>query len=322
MSNLDGIDIKHIPAYILAAGRGSRLYPFSQILSKPLLPIINIPIILHSIEQLLLAGIKQISVIIKPQEQKIQEVLRKTYPQLNFDYIIQKEPLGTGHAVLQVEKHVVSNNFIVLAGDSLFTRETVENLAKTHMNEKNFITLALEEMEFEQMQNSSTVDFRDGRVWDILEKPQTKDEIMSNLNSAALYMFRPEIFDIIRKTPKTHRGEYELPSAIKETLSHNKRVGGTIVSRIYHISNAHDLWKINLFFLKNLKSKDMNGNLLGKEVEISTPNQVKNSVIGDFCSIKSGIKVENSVVLPYSIIKQHIRNSLVLSDHVASFMNE
>ncbi len=322
MSNLEGIDIKNISAYILAAGRGSRLYPFSQKLSKPLLPIINIPIILHSIEQLLLAGIGHISVIIKPQEQKIQEILRTAYPDLDFEYIIQKAPLGTGHAVLQVEKYVTSTNFIVLAGDSLFTRETLENLAKTHLTEKNHITLALEEMEFEQMQKSSTVDFHYGRVWDILEKPQTRDDILSNLNSAALYLFGRDIFEVIRETKRTHRDEYELPSAIKKAISQNKRVGGTITSRIYHISTAHDLWKINLAFLKNIESRDVNGNLIGTEVEIPTPGKVRNSVIGDFCSIEAGVKVENSVILSNSVIKQHVKNSLILSDHVASFMND
>ncbi|MHA2139011.1 MAG: sugar phosphate nucleotidyltransferase, partial [Candidatus Hodarchaeales archaeon] len=54
MSNRAERGKSNLSAYILAAGRGSRMYPFSQLISKPLLPIVNIPIILHSIEQLLI----------------------------------------------------------------------------------------------------------------------------------------------------------------------------------------------------------------------------------------------------------------------------
>ncbi|MHA1976943.1 MAG: sugar phosphate nucleotidyltransferase [Candidatus Hodarchaeales archaeon] len=322
MSYQEGIDNRNISAFILAAGKGSRLYPFSQLISKPLLPLINTPIILHSIERLLLAGIDQISIVIKPEEQQIQKLLNKTYPGTKFNYIVQRKALGTGHAVLQIEKYVEHKDFMVIAGDSLFSGNFLEKLSKIHIYEKNSITLALEEMEFEEMRHCSTVDFHDGQVWNIREKPQTRADIFSNLNSAALYVFTQGIFDIINNTEISPRKEYELASAIKQTINLKKRVGGSIASCVHHISSAQDLWRTNIEFLRDASCKDSNGNLIGKEVNISTPNRVTNSVIGDFCNIHSGVTVHNSVILPNSVVKHDIKYSLVLSDHIASFLNE
>ena len=319
MMNSTGMGKNNLPAFILAAGKGSRMYPFTQVISKPLLPIVNIPMILHSIKRLVAAGINQISVIIRPEEQQIQQTLNTAYPRLNFCYIVQKEPLGTGHAVLQIEKHVENENFIVLAGDSLFSGAFLEQISNIHRHENNTVTLALEKMDYEEMRQSSTVDYHDGRVWNIREKPQTRADILSNLNSAALYIFTQGIFDILKETEISKRNEYELASAIMKIISLNKRVGGSIASRVHHISNAHDLWRVNLEFLKEVRLKNFNGNLLGKNVVIPTPNTVTNSVIGDFCSISEGVSVQNSVILPNSFVKQNIKNSLVLSDHIVSF---
>ncbi len=319
MSNLEKITNRDIPAYILAAGRGSRLHPFSRLISKPLLPIINKPIILHSIEQLLVAGIDQISVVIKPEEQQIQELLCTEYPERDFNFIIQNNPLGTGHAVLQIENHLEYDDFLVIAGDSLFQGEYIERLSKIHRDKNNTITLALEEMEFDLMRQSSTVDFHDGRVWDIREKPQTRVDILSNLNSAALYIFKQGIFDLIKETEKSIRKEYELASSIKKVISLNKRVGGSVASSVYHISTARDLWEINLKFLSELVSNDSNGNLIGSEVDVPTPEKIHNTIIGDYCSIAAGVTVHNSVILPNSMVKHDIENALVLSDHTESF---
>ncbi|MHA2388740.1 MAG: sugar phosphate nucleotidyltransferase [Candidatus Hodarchaeales archaeon] len=322
MSNRAERGKSNLSAYILAAGRGSRMYPFSQLISKPLLPIVNIPIILHSIEQLLIAGIHDISVVIKPEEYQIQSILETTYSNRNFDFIVQKEPLGTAHAVLQIEKYVEQDDFIVLAGDSLFSGDFLKKLSKIHRYENNSVTLALEEMEYELMRHSSTVEYHDGRVWNIREKPQTNADVLSNLNSAALYIFTQEIFEAIKVIKKSVRNEFELVSAIMRIIESNKRVGGGIAPRVFHITSAHDLWKTNLTFLRDVKNKDSNDNLIGMNVDSPSPDKIRNSVIGEHCSIHEGVTVQNSVILPKSVVIHDIKNSLVLSDHVVSFLSE
>ncbi|MHA2239758.1 MAG: nucleotidyltransferase family protein, partial [Candidatus Hodarchaeales archaeon] len=182
-------DLSDFSAYILAAGAGTRLYPFSKQIVKPLLPILNKSILFHSIERLNQAGIKNLGIVIRENDEEIVKFVKSEYPDHNIDYIAQKDPLGTGHAVLQIRPHLKTPHMLIIAGDSIFPVEFINEICQVHQNEKNSITLALEPMLFEKMQYSSTVDYHSGRIWQIREKPKTKEEILSNLNSAALYVF-------------------------------------------------------------------------------------------------------------------------------------
>ena len=308
-------------AYILAAGRGTRMYPYSQTIIKPLLPIINKSLILHAIDKLLESGIrfKKIGIVVREGEQQIPEIINKSYPEISFDYIIQDKPLGTGHAVLQLENLVKTKDFIVVAGDSLFPSTFIKDFSNLHKKECNSVTLALEKMSFEQMRYSSTVSFRNGRVWDIREKPQTKEEILSNLNSAAMYIFSHSIFNALKKIQMSVRKEYELISAIKVLLHQEAKVGGSIVSRVLHISNSYDLWRFNREFLEKLNNRDPNGNLIGENVAIAKTAKITGSIVGSQSQIADNVKLINSVILPKSIISRSFSNSLVLSDHAETF---
>jgi NDP-sugar pyrophosphorylase family protein len=315
-------EIIEFSAFILAAGRGTRLYPYSQTMSKPLLPILNKPLIIHSIERLLEAGIENIGVIIKKEEQQIPILLQKKYPSRKFLYIIQKDPLGTGHAVLQIENRVKTENFIVVAGDSLFSTNFLRNISLLHLKNQYSATLALEEMEFEKMRFCSTVDYHNEQVWAIREKPQTEEEKLSNLNSAACYVFSSAIFDSLKKVEKTQRDEYEIASAITQLIKGEMIVGGKITSQVHHISNSYDLWKINLDFLRKTKFKDAYGNLVAEDARIDASAELSNSIVGEKSRIRKNVKLEKTVVLPNSIINNSYMNSLVLSEHAETFTGE
>ncbi len=314
--------INEISAFILAAGRGTRLYPYSQKISKPLLPILNKELIIHSIERLLKAGISNIGIVIKENEQQIPLLLQKVYPNRYFQYITQKIPLGTGHAVLQIEHRVKTENFIVVAGDSLFSADFLHSICVHHLKNQYSTTLALEEMNYEEMHHSSTVDYHNEQVWAILEKPQTEDEILSNLNSAACYVFSSTIFNSLKYIKKSQRNEYELASAINHLIKRGMIVGGDIASQVHHISNSYDLWKLNMDFLRITKFKDINGNLIARETKIEPSAKLSNSIVGMQSEIGKNVKLEKTVVLPNSLVNISYKNSLVLSEHAESFMGE
>lgn len=308
-----------VSAFILAAGKGKRMLPFTQDISKPMLPLINKPIIFHSIERLLSAGITQIGIIVQKEEKTMPKRISKAFPELDPIFIIQKKSLGTAHAVLQIEEFVITENFIVIAGDSLFSPSFLEKLVTTHFEEKNTITLSLEKMEFELMKHSSTVDYRNGRVWKVKEKPQRKSEVLSDLNSAALYLFSKSIFTIIPHLEKAERGEYELTTAINKTILMNQRVGGAETQRVCHISTPYDLWWFNLQFLSKQRLGKTSGNIIGQKVTIPKSAKVENSVLGDNTIVKSGVKLKNCVVLPNTTIKEDFRNSLIQKEFSLKF---
>lgn len=308
-----------ISAFILAAGKGTRMYPFTSDTPKPMLPLLNKPIIFHSIERLNKAHISDIGVIIRKNDQVIPSYVTTTFPDLNPYFIIQEKALGTAHAVLQVQEYLTSNDFLVIAGDSLFSSSFLKQLSTTHLKEKNDITLALEKMEFDLMRESSTVDYRNGRVFEVREKPQIPTEVLSDLNSAALYAFTESIFNIIKDIAKSRRGEYELVTAINKTIHQGGQVGGIITERVCHISTLRDLWRFNLNFLHKKLNGEVNRNLIGKNVTIMESASIKNSILGDNAFVEKGVVLKNCVVLPHTTIDRSYKNALIKSNYIEYF---
>ncbi|MHA1972039.1 MAG: sugar phosphate nucleotidyltransferase [Candidatus Hodarchaeales archaeon] len=306
----------NFPVFILAAGRGTRLRPLTDSCPKPMLPLLNKPIIVHSIERLVEAGLNEIYIVIGSKDTIISNTINKLFPKLNIKYIIQEKALGTADAVLQVKKKVEPEQFMVIAGDSLFPVKTLVEMKEKHMKEGNTITLSLERMDFELMRYSSTVDYRDGRVWQIREKPETIHEVLSEYNSAALYVFSKQIFNEIEKIEPSKRNEYELASAINEVIKKNKRVGGVITERVCHISTLYDLWYQNLLFLKR---KGKRNNYIGENVLFSKRSAVDNCVIGSFSEISGNIALKNCVIMPKTHINRNYINSLISNNFYKTF---
>ncbi|MFX0014168.1 MAG: sugar phosphate nucleotidyltransferase [Promethearchaeota archaeon] len=308
-----------ISAFILAAGEGTRMYPFSYGTPKPILPLLNKPIIFHSISRLIQAHISDIGVVIRKNDQIIPSYINTAFPDLNPIFIIQEEALGTAHAVLQIENHLTTKDFLVIAGDSLFSASFLKQLKNTHLREENIITLSLEKMGFDLMKESSTVDYRDGRVYQVREKPQTPAEILSDLNSAALYIFSKSFFNMLRDIEKSARGEYELASAINKAIHQGHQVGGLLARRVCHISTARDLWHFNLELLHETIKGKVNGNLMGENVYIDESAIIKNSILGDNSIIGKKVVLQNCVVLPDTRITRNYENSLIKSDYFEQF---
>jgi glucose-1-phosphate thymidylyltransferase len=308
-----------ISAFILAAGKGTRMYPFTFDTPKPMLPILNKPIIFHSIGRLLKAHISDIGVIIGKNDQITPSYINTSFPNLNPCFIIQEKALGTAHAVLQVQDYLTSKNFLAIAGDSLFSSSFLKQLGKTHLNEKNDITLTLEKMEFDLMRESSTVDYHNGRVFEVREKPQTPMEVLSDLNSAALYAFSESIFNVIKDIKKSKRGEYELITAINKTIHQGGQVGGILTERVCHISTTRDLWRFNLRFLHETLKKGVNGNLIGENVTIKESTNIKHSILGDNSLVQKGVELKNCVVLPHTTIDRSYKNALIKADYIEIF---
>ncbi|MHA1215255.1 MAG: sugar phosphate nucleotidyltransferase [Candidatus Hodarchaeales archaeon] len=304
------------PAFILAAGKGTRLRPLTDNCPKPMLPLLNKPIIVHSIERLIEAGFEEIYIVIGSGDKIIPKRIKEMFPELNITFILQEKALGTAHAVLQVRKTVEPEQFMVIAGDSLFPVKTLVQMKKRHMKEGNSITLSLERMEFELMKHSSTVDYKDGRVWQIREKPETIHQVLSEYNSAALYVFSKEIFDVIEEIGPSKRNEYELASAINETIKKNKRVGGVITERVCHISTLYDLWFHNLLLLK---TEGINDNWIGNNTSIPKNCKIHNCVIGGSCKISSEITLENCVVIPKTLVNRSYNDSLITNSFYKTF---
>jgi len=189
-------------AVILVAGKSTRTYPLTLTRPKPLLPIANKPIIEYLLEQL--EGIvDEVILIVGHKKEMIQERVGNQWKHIKITYCEQKEQKGTGHAVLQAEPFI-TDRFIAMNGDDIYDRKDVSQLPKYKFG-------ALVRYEEDPSQFGVYHVDENNRVLNLIEKPRT---FVGNLTNVGCYMFDRSIFDIIKDTPLSERGEIEITSSV------------------------------------------------------------------------------------------------------------
>ena len=114
-------------ALILAAGKGSRMWPLSESIPKPLLPLGGLPIIERQIQELIKVGVKELYILIGYRMKEISDYLDNAKLDININYIVQEQQNGTGHAVNQA-KGRINGDFYCLNGDIIIDKENLKNL--------------------------------------------------------------------------------------------------------------------------------------------------------------------------------------------------
>lgn len=299
-------------AVILAAGKSTRTYPLTLNKPKPLLKVRNKTILEHSLDQLN-DLIEEVILVIGFKSEMIRDFIGNSYKNIKIKFVEQKDQLGTGHAVLQIE-NLIDDKFIVMNGDDFFHKEDIKEilnhdyavLAKEVTNPENF--------------GIFKIDYNNN-IKDIVEKPK---QFISNLANCGLYVFDKDIFPILKNIKKSERGEYEITDALKEFIK-QKEVYCVKSKHWIPIGNSFNLLDLNKKLLDEkkedikgvveegaitensviaegtiiIKNSKISDSVIGRNCEIS--GEVHNSSIGDNCRIAG--KVENSIIYDNSEIK-------------------
>lgn len=187
----------------MVAGQSTRTYPLTVTRPKPLLKVVNKPILAWHLEALR-GAIDEAVLVVGYRKEMVRAAFGDAYEGLPLRYVEQSEQLGTGHAVLQCEDHV-DGPFIAMNGDDLYAPEDLRKLAaatnaalaKRVANPRLYGVLELD---------------AEGRVERLVEKPETP---ASDLASVGAYALTPEVFEVLRGTEPSERGEIEITSAIQ-----------------------------------------------------------------------------------------------------------
>ena len=210
---------------VLAGGSGTRLRPLTYTGAKQLVPVANRPILFYVIDNLVGAGIHEIGVIISPQTgDEVRTALDRenaeSHWKAQFTYLPQDRPLGLAHAVSTAQPFLEGSDFCMFLGDNLIgTRidEAVTTFARSTSFEASVM--------LKQVPNPSSFGVAEvddqGNVTRLIEKPK---EPRSDLALVGIYLFRPSIFEAIRRIQPSHRGELEITDAIAMLLTMGLRV--------------------------------------------------------------------------------------------------
>ncbi len=193
---------------VLAGGRGTRLRPLTDIVSKQLLPVYDKPMIYYALSVLMIGGIREVLIVASPSDLPRFEALLgdgSAYG-LSLSYACQKEPRGLPDAFLIGEDFIGDDPVALILGDNIFYGVGLSTVLERAGQRASGATLFTYEMLDPRAFGVVTLD-ASGRPTEIVEKP---DEPKSNLVVTGLYYYESRVADEVKTLKPSARGELEI----------------------------------------------------------------------------------------------------------------
>lgn len=201
---------------ILAAGRGTRLYPMTKPVCKPLIPVYDKPLIYYPIATLMRAGIRDIMIIIPPDEEHSFENLLGDGSALgiHIEYAVQKVARGIADALVIGGDFIGDDNVCLVLGDNIFYYNGMEDLMqKATLNTEGATVFGVY---VDDPRPFGVVEFDEkGQAISIEEKPKVPK---SNYIIPGLYFYDNKVVEIAKNLKPSARGEYEITDVNLEYL--------------------------------------------------------------------------------------------------------
>ena len=208
-------------AVLLAAGRGTRMRELTADIPKPMVKVRDKPVLLHIIEGLQKAGIKNFLIITGYHAETIRRYFGDgTCFGLRIEYANQVVQDGTGRVVELAREFVAGEPFLLHYGDILVDAENYSRLVSLPDEIEAIITVKANE---DCTKGGAVIVNERMEVTDVREKVAT-GEASNGWYNAGVYIFRPSIFDFTAKLERSPRGEYELTDAVRDLAGSSGRV--------------------------------------------------------------------------------------------------
>ena len=208
---------------ILAGGSGTRLYPVTQVVNKHLLPVFNKPMIYYPLSLVMLAGIREILIVVNPQDLSIYNNLLGDGSHLGIEiqYIVQEEPRGLAEGLILGERFLGGDSVCYMLGDNVFFGHDLPRLmgeAKKDIIENGGACIF--GYYVKDPQRFGVVEFdSDGKALSIEEKPKHP---RSNYAVVGMYFYDSEAVEIAKRIEPSERGELEITSVNEKYLEKGK----------------------------------------------------------------------------------------------------
>ena len=237
-------------AVIPAAGLGTRFLPVTMSVPKELLPIIDRPLLQYVVAEAAEAGVEEVIIVTSPGKESIsdyfqphaaleQRLAASGEPDLlakvaeaaglaKVSFVLQREALGLGHAVLMAKEAVGDEPFVVILPDDIIAHspgaitQMLQVLEHLNAGQENSGVIAVEELPWEVIHNYGVVDGtpvsdRVYKIKGLVEKPP-RDQAPSNLTIVGRYILPPQIFQCLENTEPGAKGEIQLTDGLLALL--------------------------------------------------------------------------------------------------------
>ena len=278
------------------AGLGSRFLPVTKAIPKEMLPIIDKPLIQYAVEEAIEAGFDElifitgntkkaitehfddkpnlnISNLTEDKKNFLAEMYRIIPDHVSCKYIIQEEPLGLGHAILQAKEAVDGSPFaVVLADDLIDSKKGVLKQMLDQYNDEDSSIVSVQKINKAESVNYGIIDFKKGsadliEIENIIEKP-LPENAPSNFGVVGRYIFCNSIFSLLEKISAGVGNEIQLTDAIKLLLNTKPVFGYEFTGTRFDCGSKLGMIKANIrFAFKNVAYKEELKDFLKKYIK-------------------------------------------------------
>jgi UDP-N-acetylglucosamine diphosphorylase/glucosamine-1-phosphate N-acetyltransferase len=313
-------------AVLLAAGEGVRLLPITETRPKHLIKVGGKPILQFCLEAVKNAGISEVVIVTHYMGEGIHNYFGEGEKMgLHLSYVEQKALLGTGNAASVAEPYV-DGDFVLVYGDLLFGKDVVKQVLEQFKSGKTAAVMGVVPVDKPESYGIIELD-AEQRVKGIMEKPPAGKE-RSNLANAGVYAFSQEIFEKIKQTKASVRGEWELTDAVTLLANEGRTVLAAQLSKVdwFDVGRPWDLLDANNWALKRMEHRvlgtvEEGAHLIGP-VSVAESARIRSGVyiegpafidaeadVGPNCYIRPGTSLGRKVRMGNAC---EIKNSIVM----------
>ncbi len=330
---------RDIKAVMMAGGFGTRIQPLTNSIPKPMLPIVNLPMMEHTLNRLIDVGIKEVVILLyfKP------DVIKNYFGDgskwgITIHYVLPDDDYGTAGAV-GFGREYLDTTFVIVSGD-LVTDFEFEPIFDYHRAKNSKLTITLTSVE-NPLQFGVVIANEDGKIEKFLEKPSW-GEVFSDTINTGIYVIEPEILDYIPVNENFDFAKDLFPLLMKEgieLMGYNasgywrdvgnpdsyREVFDDILNERLNFKIPGDVieypdGKLYLTGDSTIdKSVEILGNVVvGNNVKIAKGSKLNNCSIGDNVTIGEESKIRNSVLWSNIEIGKRfiLDNGVICNDNV------
>ena len=204
---------------ILAGGHGTRMSPLTKAVNKQLLPIYDKPLIYYPLSVLMLAGIREILIIVnKGQLNQFKKILSdgKRFG-VKIKYLEQDKPRGLPDAFILGEKFIGKDNVALILGDNFFYAQSLTVKLKNCLKISSGCKVLLHPVNKPELYGVATI--KNNKIIKLVEKPK---KTKSNLAVTGLYFFDNKVVNLSKSLKPSKRKELEIIDLLKKYLVKKK----------------------------------------------------------------------------------------------------